>query len=93
MKPDVAKATREFSVHTSHPCPEHWKALVYLIGNIKDKETKGIIIRKPKVMKAVMFCDSNYATDKETGNSVSVLVTTIGETLLIFSSKTQRTVT
>ena len=63
------------------------------IGCLKGRETKVIIIRKPKVLKAVMFCDSNYATDKETRNSVSGLLATLGGTLLPCSSKTQRTVT
>ena len=48
----------------SHPGPEHWKSLVNLIGYIKGKETKVVIVRKHKVLKAVMFCDSNYATNK-----------------------------
>ena len=64
-----------------------------MIGYIKGKETKGIIFRNPKVLKAVMFYDSNYATYKDTRKSVSGLVTTLGGTLLIYLPKTQRTVT
>ena len=64
-----------------------------MIGYLKDKETKGIFIRKPKVMISVIFCDSNYSTDNETRNSVSSLVATLGGTLLTCLSKTQRTVT
>ena len=93
VRPDVANATRELAVHMSHPGPEHWKALGRLIGYLKGKQTKGVIIRKPKVLKEVMFCDSNYATDKETRKSVSGLVATLGGKLLTCSSKTQRTVT
>ena len=63
------------------------------IGYLKGKETKGIIIRKPEVLKAVMFCDSNYATEKDKRKSVSGLVDTLAGTLLTFSSKTNRTVT
>ena len=55
--PDVANAARELVVHMSHPGPEHWKALGNLIGYLKGKNNRGIIIRKPKVMKAVMLCD------------------------------------
>ena len=43
-------------------------------------------------MKAVIFCDSNYATDKGTRKSVSGLVATLGGTLLTCPSNTQRTV-
>ena len=73
--------------------PEHWKKLGCLIGYLKGKETKGIIIRKPKVLKAVMFRDPNYAANKETGKSVSGLVSTIGGEILMCLSKTHRTVT
>ena len=48
----------------------------------QSKKDKSIIIRKPKCLKAVMFCDSNYATYKETRNRVSDLVTIPGGTLL-----------
>ena len=41
----------------SHPGPEHWKALVPLIGYLKGEDTKGIIIRNPNVIKVVMSCD------------------------------------
>ena len=55
--PDVENAARELAVHTSHPGPEHWKALVPLIGYLKGEDTKGIIIRNPNVIKVVMSCD------------------------------------
>ena len=40
-----------------------------------------------------MFCDSNYAMNKEIRKSVSGIVTTIGVTLLTCSSETHRTST
>ena len=89
----MTNAARELAVHMSHPGPDHWKSLRYLIGYLKGKEPKCIIIRNPKVLKPVMFCDYNYATDKDTRKSVSGLVATFGGTLLTCLSKTQRTVT
>ena len=89
----VENAARELVVHMSHPGLEHWKSLGRFIGYLKFKYTKGIIIRKPKFLKAVMFYDSNYATYKDTRKSVSGLVNTLGGTLLIYLPKTQRTVT
>ena len=53
-----------------------------LIGYLKGKETKVIFNRNPKVIKTVMFFDSNYATDKETIKSFIGLVATLGGTLL-----------
>ena len=80
-------------VHISHPGPERWKASGRLIGYLKGKETKSIFNRNPKVIKSVMFCYYNYATDKETRKSFIVLVATLGGTLLKCYSNTQRTVT
>ena len=91
--PDVANAERELAVHMSHHRPKHWKVLGRLIGYKKGKETKGIINKNPKVLEGVIFCDSNYATDKETRKSVSDLVDTLGGKLLTCSPKNQRTAT
>ena len=77
----------------SHPGMEHWKALGNLIVYLKGKENKGIVIRNPKVLKAIIFCDSNYATDNDTRKSVNSLVDTCGGTLITRLSKTQRTMT
>ena len=44
----------------------------------------GIIIRKPKVLKVVVFFYSDYYTDKETRKSVSGIVDTLGGTLLTY---------
>ena len=88
----MVNAARELEVHMSHPGPEHCKALVSLIFCLKVKDTKGIIIRKPKVLKAVMFYDSNCATEKETRKTESGLVATLVGTLLTCLPKTQRTV-
>ena len=59
--PLVINAARELLLHISHYGPEYWKALGCLIGYIKGKEIKGIFNRNSKVIKDVMFCDSNYA--------------------------------
>ena len=80
-------------VQISHPGQEHWNVLRSLIGYLKGKDTKGIIIRKPKVLKADMFRDLKYAIDKDTRNSVGGLVATLGGTLLTCLSKTNRHLT
>ena len=82
---DVTDTTMDLAVQMSHPGTEHWKELRRLIGYLKGKYTKCIITRKPKALKAYMFCDSKYATDKETRNSVSGLVATLVGTLLTCS--------
>ena len=60
----MENAARELAVYMSHPDPEHRKELEFLIGYLKGKDIKFIYIIKPKVMKDVMFCYSNYDVDK-----------------------------
>ena len=73
---DVANASRELAMHRIQTGPEHFNSLRRLIGYLKVKNTKGIIVRNPKVLKAVMFFYSNYALNKETRNVFSGLVDT-----------------
>ena len=87
---DVANAAIDLSLHIIHPGLEHWKALGRLIGYLKGKETKSIVIREPNFLKAIMFCYYNYATDKDTRKSVRGLFATLGGTLITCLSKTQR---
>ena len=58
----MANAAMELAVHMRHSGPEYWDSLGLLFGYLKVKDTKGIVIRNPKFLKAVMFCDSNYDT-------------------------------
>ena len=44
-------------------------------------------------IKAVMFCDSNYAKNKETRNSVRDIVYILEVALIMCSSNTQNTIT
>ena len=53
---------------------------------------KGITVRKPKVIEAIMFYDSKYATNKEARNIFNGLVNTLGGTLLTCSPNTHRTI-
>ena len=63
-----------------------------LVGYIKGKEIKVIVIINPKVIKAVIYFYYNYEMDKETRNSVSGLANTLRVTLLTSPSNTKRTV-
>ena len=83
----MSKAARELAVQMSHTGQEHLKALGRWIGLLKSKDTKGIVIRNPKVLKAAIFWDSNFSIYKETIKSVRGLVSTLGQTLLMFLSK------
>ena len=63
MVPVVLNAARKLAVHMSHSGLEHWKEVGHFI-DLKGKNTKVIIVRNHKVLKAVMFCDYIYNTNK-----------------------------
>ena len=90
VESDVVKSAIELAVNMSHPRTEYWKALRCLTGYLKLKNSKGTIIRKPKVLQYVIFCHYNYATYKETRNSFICIVTTLGGTLLTCSQRLKR---
>ena len=54
----MTKSARELDIHMSNTWPKQWKTLGSLIRYLKGKDMKGITIRNPKVIKAVMFYDS-----------------------------------
>ena len=82
--PDVLNSARELALNMCHSKKEHWKALGRLIGYLKGKRIIGITVINTKVIKEVMFCDSNYATNMETGKNVRGLVAKLGGTLLTY---------
>ena len=53
--PGVENVARELALHISCPGTENWKELGHFFGYLKYKNTKGIIIRRPKRFNAVMF--------------------------------------
>ena len=63
-----------------------------MIGQLKGNKTKDFTVRKPKIIKDVMFCEYNYGTNKENINSGSGLVATLGGTLIMCYLNTQRKV-
>ena len=55
--PYMANTSIYFDILMSYPGPENWEVLGSFIGHLKGKERKIISVRKPKVLKVVMFCD------------------------------------
>ena len=60
----VTNTATDLNIHMIHPGTEKWKSLGSFIGYLKGKETKVVIVRNPKVLKAVIFFESNCGTKK-----------------------------
>ena len=63
-----------------------------MVGYMKSKEFCGIVFRKPESMKAIDFCDANYATNIDDRKGVSGSVNTVGGMVTGWASKTQHTI-
>ena len=89
--PDVANAARELAQHMTNPGVEHWKSMERMVGYMKSKDFYGIVLRKPESLKAIDFCDANYATNVDDRKSVSGSLNTVGGMVTGWGSKTQHT--
>ena len=51
------------------------------------------MVRRHEDLKAVLYCDASYATDKDQCRSVSGMIGTLGELIVNWSSRTQKVAT
>ena len=72
-----------------HPNNEHWKALECAIGYVLTKPHQGIILKKLKDLKPYIYSDSDYAKDEDDCKSMSGRISTLGGTIVRWSSKKQ----
>jgi hypothetical protein len=92
--PEGANAARELARHFSNPGPQQWEELGRFVGYLKGIEPDiHLIYHKPIKLRALLYVNSNYATDKEDRRSVSGGVHAVGGTIINWMSKTQASVT
>jgi hypothetical protein len=92
--PEGANAARELARHFSNPGPIHWSEFGKYVGYLKSMEEEiKLTYRKPKVVRALSYVDSHYATDEEDRRSESGGIHTVGGTIINWLSKTQASVT
>lgn len=96
ISPECSNAIRELATHMSNPNKEHWRAIERIIGYLKHKSRNGghsIVFRKPRELRVIAYCDSNYATNPDDRKSVTGNIVTIGGTVTNWLSKKQPIVT
>ena len=52
--------------HTHDPREEQWKSMNIFVGYIKGKQKNELIIKKPRELMTVSYCDSVYGDCKDT---------------------------
>ena len=91
--PDCANAVRDLARHMKTPGNQHWKAMERVVGYLKGKSLRGLIMRRPEYLRAIEYCDASYATDTMLRRSVSGMISSIGGLIVNWSSRTQKVCT
>ena len=92
IAPEVSNAVRELASHLTNPSEDHWKALERCVGYITSNHFEGLIFRKPRQLKSISYCDSDYAKDEDDRKSISGRINTVGGMVTNWTSKKQGTV-
>ena len=90
--PELSNAVRELASHLATPGNEHWKALERCIGYVSSVNDAGQVFRRPRELRSISDCDSNYARDENDRKSISGRINTLGGMITNWTSKKQSTV-
>jgi hypothetical protein len=71
IAPDISNAARELAGHLSNPGMEHWRALERNVGYLTSQGTQALYLRKPRKLRSISDCDSDYAKDENDRKSIS----------------------
>jgi len=90
--PDICNAARDLATHLSSPSYEHWKALERCVGYLTSLKDSKLIFRKPRELRSISYCDSDYAKSEDDRKSIAGRINTVGGTITNWTSKKQATV-
>ena len=89
--PQAASAIRELCEKLDEPTHLDWKKLDRMIGYLKTVEP--MKVRVPKNLKAEIYVDSDYATNKKDRKSITGMISTIGGCITGWKSGKQTGIT
>ena len=95
-RPDIANGVREHSKNMDRASSQDYKSLLRMIKYVLETNGKGILI-KPIVLHNMLqlcgYCDSDYATDRETRKSITGFIIYLCSVPISWRSRAQRGVT
>ncbi|CAL1359087.1 unnamed protein product [Linum trigynum] len=92
-RPDVAFAVNKLSQYMHAPSTEHWQHVKRLLRYIAGTRAVGLQIRRQSTPLTLrVFSDSDWAGDLDDRTSTSGFLIYLGDTLVSWKSKKQRTV-
>jgi hypothetical protein len=92
IAPELSNASRDLATHLSNPGIEHWKALERCVGYLSSLYKPALILRKPRELRSISYCDSDYAKCTDDRKSISGRINTLGGMITNWTSKKQSTV-
>ncbi len=91
-RPDLSYAVSVLSRYQTNPGLEHWRALLHVLGYIRQTVKFGLIFSSDQPLVPVGFVDADYAGCKDTRRSTSGQVFMMAGAPVSWSSKRQQTV-
>ncbi|XP_020547094.1 uncharacterized protein LOC110011383 [Sesamum indicum] len=70
-RPDICHATQQLSQYMQQPCKDHWDAALHLVRYLKGTVNRGLHFNSTDSFDLEAFCDSDWATCKETRRSLT----------------------
>jgi len=74
------------------PMREHWKAVECAVGYTMTEPYQGVRFWEPRNLQLYLYADVVYASDKNDWRSISDHLSTLGDTMVGWSSKKQQTI-
>ncbi len=92
-RPDISNSVRELGQQMYDPCMRHWKGLQHLVKYLATFPRMGIAIKKEGKDQGTRlkgYSDADFAANTESRRSCAGYILFLGETPIVWSSKTER---
>ncbi len=94
-RPDISNAVRELGRQMHDPCMRYWKGIQHLLRYLGTYSYLGVPFKKEWGSQGLClrgYADADFAADPETRRSCVGYVVLLGETMISWTSRTERSV-
>ncbi len=94
-RPDISNSVRELGRQMHDPCMRHWKGLQHLVRYLATFPRMGLSISNENETQGLQlkgYSDADFAADAESRRSCAGYMLFLGETLITWSSKTEKSI-
>ena len=91
-RPDLAAAVGIVSRFGENPCPNHWRAVKWIIQYLRNTKNLGLTFRRQGSVSLTGYCDSNHNGCVDTSRSTTGYIMKLGGAGVSWCSRRQKTV-